>query len=101
MRKVLTPGRLYTTLSAEFRRLRCADCANCVLPVPVPVALPGDDDPSWKLEELPHLCKPCERAIRDVVRRAQARYDLLDPLSPVFSFRSVQRSGPSPGDRKH
>ena len=92
MRKLLTPGRLYTTLSAEFRRMRCPDCANCVLPVPVPVTHPGEDDPSWKLDELPHLCTACSKAIDDLVRRNQAKYDLLDPLSPVFSFRGIERT---------
>jgi hypothetical protein len=79
MRTQITPGRLYAKLSSEFRQVCCANCVRCVLPIPVPVN--ARDGSNWHLGTLPHECEECEKAIREIVRRHQAEFHLLDPIS--------------------
>ncbi len=79
MRESITPGRLYSRLSSEFRAVCCAKCVRCVLPVPSPVHNPRG--PTWVMGELPTECEECATIISEIVRRHQAQYDLMDPLS--------------------
>ena len=83
MKTALTPGRLYSKLSTEFREVVCSRCRNCVLPVPLPVDQPNPDGPSWLLGALSRECEECTREIAAIVRRNQARYDLIDPITPA------------------
>lgn len=80
MKTTITPGRLYAKLMREFRQVCCNDCSRCALPVPVRI----DDTrggPNWDLGALSRECNPCTNAIREIVRRNQQEYDLLDPVS--------------------
>ena len=79
MRSRISPGRLYNKLTADFRQVCCARCAQCVLPVPHTVF--GREGQSWVLGELPENCEECASAIEDIVRRHQAEYELMDPLA--------------------
>jgi hypothetical protein len=79
MRARISPGRLYTKLTTDFRRVCCTRCAQCVLPVPYTVF--GREGRSWVLGELPEQCEECANAIEEIVRRHQAEYDLMDPLA--------------------
>ena len=95
MKITLTPGRLYAELSAEFRQLRDPECANCILPMPIPVEDPEDGEPTWMLGALPHHCASCSKAIARIVRRYQAKYDLMDPISPPVRMRRPLVSPPA------
>ena len=86
MRTLITPGRLYARMSSEFRRICCDRCAQCVLPVPYTAA-----DGNWQLGELPGPCEACEHEIQQMVRRYRAKYDLLDPFSPLVVARDMER----------
>ena len=82
MRTLITPGRLYSKLSADFRKVCCDRCSQCTLPVPYTAA-----DGTWQLGDLARDCGPCAKEIAALVRRYQAQYDLLDPFSPVVLAR--------------
>ena len=88
MRTLITPGRLYSRLVTDFRKVCCEQCAHCILPVPETTT-----GGSWDLGEMPRECAECARAIADIVRRHQTQYDLLDPFSP-FGTREPER-GPT------
>ena len=89
MKTIITPGRLYSTLSREFRQACCAKCARCVLPLPQPVDDPGAG-PTWTLGPLPTECDECVAAIAEIVRRNQEQFHLLDPVSlPVRAARPM------------
>ena len=79
MRTLITPGRLYAKLSSEFRQVCCTNCVRCVLPIPAPIK--GRDGSTWNLGALPQECDECAKAIREIVRRHQGEYDLLDPIT--------------------
>jgi len=64
----------------------CDRCAQCVLPVPYTAA-----DGTWQLEELPRDCERCAREIERIVGRYQAKYELLDPFSPMVVAREMER----------
>jgi hypothetical protein len=93
MKTMITPGRLYFLMSAEFRKLRCADCANCALPLPR--RLEGADA-TWTLEKWPRDCESCEREVLQLIRKYQACYDLLDPFSRPIPGRRKPPPGIQP-----
>jgi hypothetical protein len=78
MKAMITPGRLYYLMSAEFRQMRCSDCTNCSLPLPQHV---DSEETSWALEKWTRDCEKCARLISQLVRKYQAKYDLMDPFS--------------------
>jgi len=71
--------------------------------LPYPVDHPAPDGPSWMLGALSRECEACTRAIAAIVRRHQARYDLIDPITPaVKAPRSLSIPKPaSPGPWTH
>jgi len=73
-------------MSADFRRVCCERCTQCVLPVPYTA-----EDGTWQLGEMPGECERCAREIQQIVGRYQARYDLLDPFSPLVVARDMER----------
>lgn len=83
MRSIITPGRLYAKLAGEFRQ--ASGCTQCILPLPYRVDEPGEG-PTWVLGALTRDCERCSELIADIVRRNQARYDLLDPVTPPVSL---------------
>jgi hypothetical protein len=90
MRTIITPGRLYSKLSSDFRKVCCERCAQCVFPVPYTAA-----DGTWQLGDLPRECEECAQQISTIVRRHQALYDLLDPFSPRVMARHLEPSRPT------
>src|SRR5476649_1387269 len=48
-RTALTPGKLYSRLSAEFKILRPARCESCAMPMPHLVRRSGEDAPNWAI----------------------------------------------------
>ena len=83
MKSPITPGRLYAKLATEFRRAACEKCAHCVLPIPS--LADEDEDGTWTLGTLPGACEECQAAIARIVRRHQAKYDLVDPVSRILA----------------
>lgn len=80
MRTLITPGRLYAQLAAEFRQCCCGECTHCVVPLPFPIDAHGRG-PNWAIGPLPRECESCRQLIDDLTRRYQSQYDLLDPFS--------------------
>jgi hypothetical protein len=80
MKTIITPGRLYSKILHEFREVCCESCARNSLPVPQVVEEPGDG-PEWVLGALSKECAGCTRKMAAIVRRLQAKYDLMDPVS--------------------
>ena len=97
MRTLITPGRLYAKLSSEFRQVCCTNCVRCVLPVPAPYL--GRDGTTWNLGKLPDECDACAKAIKEIVLRHQAEFDLLDPITGWLGAR--EHEAPRPGGRTH
>ena len=94
MKPTLTPGRLYAKLTSEFRQVCCTNCARCVLPVPTRVDH-AKGAANWMLAALPTECQACAKEIAEIVRRNQAEFDLLDPVSSPDPSRHPPRpSGP-------
>jgi hypothetical protein len=85
MRTIITPGRLYAKLSDEFRQVARSKCTQCVLPLPYRVDEPGEG-PTWVLGPPSRECEECARVLAEIVRDYQARYDLLDPITPPVSL---------------
>lgn len=83
-REVLTPGRLYQKLSAEFRRMRPAHCGHCRMPMVVLTYRPAPEDCNWAVEELGPLCDKCRPLIAAIVKEAAEQYDIADPVSTPF-----------------
>jgi hypothetical protein len=86
MKTPISPGRLYNHLVADFRAVCCDRCAHCTLPVPT-TAYDPHGRLMWALGKLPEECQECERAISAIVRRYQARYDLMDPVAVMNRMR--------------
>jgi hypothetical protein len=81
-RTLLTPGRLYARLSAEFRARRPSAC-SCNVPLPLVVERDGDSA-NWELGAVPPVCDACRATIEDVANRASEHFDVYDPTaSPV------------------
>jgi hypothetical protein len=77
-RSALTPGRLYSLLSAEFRSMRARECCACGMPMPY-VSAPRDaSDANWSVRQ-PGGCKACAALVAEIVTRAAGSYDLFDP----------------------
>ena len=85
MKTDLTPGRLYAKMWREFRRVCCEKCAAGPLPIPT-LAEDAHDRGEWTVGALQRDCSRCEKAYGEIVRRAQAKYELFDPLSTPVPF---------------
>ena len=84
-RTPLTPGKLYARLSAEFRRMRPADCGNCRMPMVVLTHRLGPEACNWTVESPGNPCERCESLVTAIVKGASEDYDLDDPISvPYF-----------------
>ena len=83
-RAVLTPGKLYARLSAEFRRLRHEHCGNCRMPMVVLTHRAGPDDCNWAVESMTPLCDQCQPLIAAIVKKAAEEYDIYDPTAVPF-----------------
>ena len=94
MKTDLTPGRLYAKIWREFRRVCCERCAAGPLPIPT-LAEEAQDRGEWTVGALQRDCARCEKAYGQIVRRAQEKYELFDPLStPAPYWFTEPRPGP-------
>jgi hypothetical protein len=81
MRKtILTPGKLYAKLGAEFRRLRPASCQSCAMPMLYAVDMAEGDGANWSVQRRERLCDDCSPVVADIVRRFSLEYDIYDPM---------------------
>lgn len=93
-RKIITPGKLYALLSAEYHRTRPDDCRACRMPMVQLVAPRDFDSPNWKLEAF-QCSDRCGQVVQEIARQYGQQYELFDPVSvhyrpkPVFTGRSA------------
>jgi hypothetical protein len=80
-RKRLSPGALYTLLSAELKRLRAAECTTCRMPLPFLVERPDDVSANWRIGTAPACAHGCDSLIAEIATRLWPDYDLVDPLA--------------------
>lgn len=78
-RSILTPGKLYARLSAEFRR-RC-EHPNCRMPMVMLAHRVTPEGPNWTLEPSLATCEACMRLVEDIVQEAENEFDLRDPTA--------------------
>ncbi len=79
-RNVITPGKLYALLSAEYHRARPAECRACRMPMVTLIAPRDLDSPNWKLE--PFQCSErCTEVVKQLARNFGESYELFDPVS--------------------
>jgi hypothetical protein len=76
---ILTPGKLYAKLGAEFRRLRPAGCESCVMPMLYAIERVDGDYANWMVENAGRACDDCKSLIADIVCRFSFEYDVYDP----------------------
>jgi hypothetical protein len=80
-RRLLTPGRLYARLSAEFTKVRPAGCESCAMPMPHLVHRAGVKAPNWAVDDDVAACSACTLIAAKIVRRLSRQYDVWDPVS--------------------
>lgn len=96
VRTVLTPGRLYARLAAEFRRMRPEHCGNCRMPMVLLTYRVGPGACNWAVEPESPLCDKCGPLVAAIVKDASARYDIRDPVSvPYFPLPTPPRASHS------
>ncbi len=80
---LLTPGKLYAHLSAEFDRRKPRQCRDCRMPMVVTRVRHEEEDerPNWTVEAAPPSCRGCEPLIEQVVRMVAAEFDVFDPTA--------------------
>jgi hypothetical protein len=88
-RSALTPGRLYSLLSAEFRAMRASECGSCGMPMPYATIRQGEGDSNWEDQQVPSGCEDCAGLVTEIVARVASRYDLFDPTSVPRQRRPV------------
>src|SRR5688572_4560472 len=95
MKPNLTPGRLYAKMWREFRRVCCERCAAGPLPIPTLAEDANEHgEGEWTVGPLQRDCAQCAKAYAQIVRRAQDKYELFDPLStPVPYWVTEPRAG--------
>ena len=93
-REILTPGKLYARLAAEFRRLRPEHCGNCRMPMVALTHRLGPREANWTVEQGSSLCEKCAPLVAAIVKAAAERYDINDPVSvPYFPLPTPQCPG--------
>lgn len=75
----LTPGRLYASMSEEFRAQNAETQCGCVMPLPYTAQRVAPADCNWRLQPLWTGCPTCETALRDLFEKYSQRYDMRDP----------------------
>lgn len=97
-RILLTPGKLFARLSAEFRRRR--GHLNCRMPMVMLSHRVSPEGPNWTLEPAPHTaCEGCMPLVAAVVAEASQQYDLKDPTALPTWPAAAARTGAQPGMR--
>ena len=80
-RMLITPGRLYARISAEFRKVRPTGCESCAMPMPHLVYGAGPKDPNWGVDDDVAACSGCTLIAAKLVTRLSRQFDLWDPVS--------------------
>lgn len=94
MKTQITPGKLYTKLSAAFRQHRGAVCGTCILPTPVLLGLASEGQANWTLAPLARDCSQCSRVVDELIRRFQSQYELFDPTATPPFLQEIAASRP-------
>jgi len=97
-RTVLTPGRLYSRLATEYRRVRPAHCGNCRMPMVMLTHRLHPDGPNWSVDASTPLCEKCAPLIHAIVREAGEHFDIKDPTAVPF-LPALMPHEPRPGAR--
>lgn len=93
-RTVITPGKLYALMSAEFHRTRPDECRACRMPMVSLIAPRDFDSANWKLE--PFQCSErCTQLVKQLANRFGESYELFDPVSVHYRSMFHER-GASP-----
>ena len=85
-RTILTPGRLYAKLSAEFKKGRPANCTTCRMPFPYLVIRPDEVSANWFVAGFSECHHGCHRVIAEIVARLWPMYDLVDFTTDAREF---------------
>jgi hypothetical protein len=76
-RPVITPGRLYAMMSAEFQERRSRHCIGCMMPMLF--HRPGaEGQANWQLETGGWRCRACEESVASIFAKYAAIYDVKD-----------------------
>ena len=76
-RLVLTPGRLYAMMSAEFQEGRSRHCIGCMMPM-VSFRQSARGEANWELERSGWRCQPCQQMVARIFAKYAAIYDIKD-----------------------
>lgn len=93
-RTVITPGKLYALLSAEFHRTRPEECRACRMPMVSLIAPRDFDSANWKLEAF-QCSERCAELVKQLASRFGESYELFDPVSVHYRSMFHER-GASP-----
>lgn len=97
-KELITPGKLYAKLSAEFRTRKERTCTTCRMPMVFLREEPEGEIANWLTEAPAAACEPCKDLIADIVRNHAARYDLWDPTA-IYARRPLAAFVPTLGQR--
>ena len=80
VRAVLTPGRLYAAMSAEFKAGRSSECFTCTMPLPFTCERENPAACNWRIQRLASDCEDCARLAQRIAHKYAAAYDVRDPF---------------------
>jgi hypothetical protein len=99
---VLTPGRLYARLSAEFGRLRLPECAAAHMPMVYMIERRLGNSANWVVDDLPRGYEQCQGLVDEIVGRYSLQYDIFDPTCTPVALaypRAPALPSTAPGNR--
>jgi hypothetical protein len=79
-RKKISPGALYTLLTAEFRKIHPSACVSCRMPLPYRIDPPDEVSANWRIGTPPPCAHGCAAVIVEIAAAHWPKYDLLDPF---------------------
>jgi hypothetical protein len=85
-RITLTPGRLYTLLSAEYKKVRPPRCMSCRTPYPYLVVRSEGMPANWFVAGMSDCRHGCHTVIAEIVARLWEGYDLQDHTATAKEF---------------
>lgn len=81
-RSLVSPGKLYTLMNDELKRLRPHPCSMCRMPLPFPVMRPDEVSANWRIGTPAPCMHGCDGVIAEIAARYWPLYDLHDPVTP-------------------
>jgi hypothetical protein len=95
-RTVVTPGRLYAMMSAEFRKSRVAGHASCIMPMVCARERVQRSEPAWGIQSMTSQCEACTRIAQGIAQRHGRLYEMHDPIGSTYEpTRATTRAHPS------